>query len=232
MSYNMTTASAIWPAWTSAAATDCTYTITTTTAGTWRHWVADCGTSTNTITNVRIWQGWVEDTTINETSYVIQPTYALPKLETPEQVAARERRAHQQRTKMRLLEGRRREPARQKSLSLLERVLSPEKWLEYRRHGSVRVTGSVGGVYQVGVGYSDKVYQLDRDMRPVKKLCVGPGHGHYPEGDHVAAVVLALVADELGVLARANVHQMDENEVRRVVARRERKQPQPTRRTA
>lgn len=110
---------------------------------------------------------------------------------------------------------------------LLHDILCPEEWLEYRRYGSVRVVGSLGGIYEVGRGgartakhgWSGNVYQLGPAGDPLQKLCVHAGF-NFPIADEMVGLILALRTNEQAVLDKANRHRFQPHEKERVKLRR------------
>jgi len=111
--------------------------------------------------------------------------------------------------------------------SLLRRILTDEEWLDYERHGSVRIVGRLGayevgggsGFGEPGRGWQGMIYRLDAAGEPAEKLCCHPPL-EYPLEDRIAAVVLALRTNEEGVLRKANRHAWKPHERERVRLRR------------
>lgn len=108
---------------------------------------------------------------------------------------------------------------RRKAKELLRSILTPSQWTEYCTYGSVRIVGSAGGIYEIGGGWNGMVYKLDIHGNAIAKLCIHP-QGNYPIEDSVVALVLNLLHNEPEVLRKANTHQFNEHEQRRVALRR------------
>jgi hypothetical protein len=106
--------------------------------------------------------------------------------------------------------------------ALLRAIISKEQWEDFRRYGSVRIKGASGAMYEIGSGrggWSGMVYKLDEHGEPIAKLCVHPSW-RFPDADRIAALILAISADEEKVLRMANPNAFHEHEKERVKQRR------------
>jgi hypothetical protein len=102
---------------------------------------------------------------------------------------------------------------------LLQSILTEAEWEEWRRYDSVRVVGSEGGVYEVGVGWEGMLFKIGIDGEPEQKLCCHPST-QYPTGDRMATMILALRTNEAEIIRKANVHHFSDADKQRVRARR------------
>lgn len=107
--------------------------------------------------------------------------------------------------------------ARRKARRLLRSVLSQGQWSDWVRYRSVRVEASGGGTIEVGAE-PHKLYVIDANGRPVKKLCV-IAPMEYCDEDRMVALLLALRVDEAGTLKLGNPNTFQTGEKERVVAR-------------
>lgn len=182
-----------WPQWT---------TITATTAATFRE-------------SQLLWNGWLNSAgTIN-----------LGARRLPERTEEQWRVIREENERLRAERDRLHAAARAEGRKLLELVLSPAQLLSLDRQGFFEVVGSEGGLFRIYHGVSGNVRQLVGG-REINRLCVHPrlldhrtdegeGRGYLPTEDCLAAQALALLHDELGVVATANVH-MGERHLRAV----------------
>ena len=193
-------ANAVWNTWTTTTASNVT-SGTFSTDAIWHSWTDGTGTSTDdiTATNDGIWRIWVDG--------VEQAPVAWG---SPNPLRA---------LKERLQRRRKQRGIRESANRLLQSILTDDEWQEWRRYESVRIVGSEGGVYEVGVGWGGMLFKIGIDGEPEKKLCCHPPSS-YPTADRVATMILALRADEAEVIRKANVHHFSDNEKLRVKARR------------
>lgn len=193
-------ANAVWGTWTTAASNVTSGTINT--DAIWNSWTVDTAdiTASNVAAN-GLWRIWVDGAE--------QPQPAVWS-NSPNPLHA---------LKEKLQRRRKQRGIRESANRLLQLILTDEEWQEWRRYESVRIVGSGGGVYEVGVGWEGMLFKIGIDGEPEKKLCCHPST-RYPTADRVATMILALRADEVGVIRKANVHPFSDNEKLRVKARR------------
>jgi hypothetical protein len=136
-------------------------------------------------------------------------------------------------SKLQILSRRRTRVIRCNAHELLMSILGDYEQREWRHYGSVRILGSEGGLYEVGIGSSigcggwggegeswqGMLYGLSLDGNPTHKLCIHASKDYPPE-DRAAGLILALRHDEAAVLAKANRHQFTKYEEERVKLRR------------
>jgi len=182
-------------------------------------------TTTSNYSNI-VWDSWVttgntvttnSDITI-VTDGTVESPYQTTIWKTWSESAEDSKKAREQRRKDEIKRKREAEKKRKRAEALLKSILTIEEWDDYRLYDSVRVRGQKG-IYDIGMGWQGMIYRLDHQGEPMDKLCCHPP-GQYPAADRIAAVVLALRADESAVLKEANVHSFYGDEKRRVKARR------------
>jgi hypothetical protein len=220
----------IYGNWTSSYYTTTTATVTSNSNSTFEGWVQyDLNSTDSTPTTAAIYTTAIYTTWVDEaysTPSATQENYRIRNVIPRETPAEREARIERQkkvrkerelRARLRkMAERRAKKEIERRAKELLESILTPEELEGYRKHGSVRIRGQ-HGIYDVGSGWSGMIFMLDHDGEPKYKLCCHPSF-NYPTADRIAAVVLALKADEEGVLARANRHMFSEMDRRRVKA--------------
>lgn len=228
-------AETVWPLW-NETRTAATFTIMEPATGAdriWFNWITDDSTFTETASSVLLvdrttpplrdfaWTEWIDQ---NGRRVRVQPTpqptwnshsdrYTLPP--RPSKIVE---------LKQKIRRARKRRKARKRGKELLQSICSLEQWREYRRYGSIREVGELA-IYEVGAGWQGHVYELGFDGEPKRKLCLGMDASSYegapwvPE-DRIAAILMALRADEAGTVAKAGVHNWSEHERERVKVRR------------
>jgi hypothetical protein len=218
----LTSTEIIWEGWNTVTSS------TTITDDTWRGWTSGTYVTTPSITYTDtvwdtwtdstitapicteiIWQVWIDENGENRLEVVdgsgsVEPQIAVPP---PARI-------------YRLKDIRKKRKKRKKAEKLLASILSIEQWREWKLYRSVRVRGSEGGFYEIGPGWSGMVYSLHPETaEPLKKLCVHPS-GAFCIEDRVATLALMIMTDEPKLLATANNHCWNENEMLRVRLRR------------
>lgn len=88
------------------------------------------------------------------------------------------------------------------ALQLLRRMVTPEEFRRYLRHGFVHVRGPSGLVYQVGRNQTIKVW--DRNEL-IASLCVHLRDRNIPPTDEVVAKMLIVECDEPDIWKRSNI---------------------------
>lgn len=63
---------------------------------------------------------------------------------------------------------------RLRSRLILSLVIGPEEFRRYMCTGKIRVTGSLGGRYELSSGYTGNIVVLGKGGRPVRNLCAHP----------------------------------------------------------
>jgi hypothetical protein len=98
--------------------------------------------------------------------------------------------------------------ADQRAERLLLSVLPPEQAERFRKDGCFEFTGSLGGKYRIRTGRTGNVERLAGD-EVVAQLCGVPersaNRDYQPVGDVLLGQYLALVTDEAGFIAKAEV---------------------------
>lgn len=232
--YHVTTSTVVWPTWVgdSFSVTESTVlsgsgdgsSLHDPTVGSWRSWVngVEIGTSSSISVSPPIrgtsggaaWRIWIDGIEVTS-SPGFRPDFHVDDANVEVSRAIRQRDL-----RSRLEMSRRARTVRTAARSLLRSILTEGEWLDWRLHESVRVVGSLGGVYEIGCrGWTGMIHRIGVDGIPTEKLCCHPP-SCYPPEDRVATLVLALRTDEGEVLRKANRHRMGEEERRRVAARR------------
>lgn len=227
-----TTATNAFQTWVTTEFTTAATEVVNTATNAWTNW---CGTVGSTIhdeiCNTVVWRSWVNDATgcdnssntINVDGHTHRFEGGIYRPESAEEKAKRVARQTRERLKRQRLEVR----AAVRAASLLKSILTAQQWNDWLRFGSVRIVGKKG-IYDVGAGkgwgeagrgWQGMIYRLDHNGEPQEKLCCHPPSS-YPDEDRVAAVVLALRADEDDVLRKANSHAWGDHEKERVRLRR------------
>ena len=209
----------VWPIWSSQTRTAASFTMTGNGAGDsiWTRWI-EAPNVTDTITlGDSAWRFWIDEPNIT-----IHPQVGAASL-APVQFAPTPRPTKVEELKTKLLRVRKRRPALVRGKALLRSIVSEEQWKDYLIYGSIREVGE-RAIYEIGVGWMGHVYELGLDGEPIRKLCIQMGTGNtacpWVAEDRIAAILLALRADEAGTVATAGVHGWMKNERERVKARR------------
>lgn len=184
-----------WNGWVATTATDAV----------WRTWVVDGAAATTD----SAWTNWTAGTffAVSGGEYIARSGTVVATPPPPPKAITRGRifsienyRAEQDKRK-----------ARERGLDLLRWLLSPEELADLRAHESVRIRGSLGGLYEVGLNRPSLAYKIDpTTLEPMAKLGVCQTAKEYVDEDRVAALVLAFQTDEASACARAVVHTFDE----------------------
>lgn len=106
--------------------------------------------------------------------------------------------------------------AREEARRLMRVVLSADQMAQYESLGYFEVVGSEGGLFRIYYGTSGNLKQVVNGLE-INALCVHPdltdhrsyegeGYGYLPTEDCMIAQAFALMHDELGTVATANVH--------------------------
>lgn len=82
---------------------------------------------------------------------------------------------------------------RRRARNLLREILNPEQYRDLASHGSVRVVGSDGGIYDV---CPNEIFQIDAKGEAVVSMCWGHGAAGYCTEDRMGAIILKLMANE------------------------------------
>ena len=190
--------------------------------GIWSSWLNDSTTGATLNIGDGIWREWVDNP--RHTPARTIPVQLTGNGAGPTNIV----HAPPQKTKIQLLKEkivrvRKVRKVKARGLNLLQSIVTPEQWRDFRRYGSVRETGEFA-VYEVGCGWIGHVYELDFQGNPLRKLCLQMGVGQagkqFTKGDRIAAVLLALRDDEAGTVSMAGKHKWKEHEKERVKARR------------
>lgn len=153
-------------------------------------------TTTGYQTTDTIWQTWVQSPNITWGSGTY--TQAQTRQLTPDEVAARDRQIHEERTQRRA--------ARTRARLLLEEFLDDGQKVELERHGRFHVTGSRGRRYCIRTeGQSGNVDLLKEDGSVQARLCCHP-RNYLPEEDAWLMQMIEIRHDEDHFLRTANVH--------------------------
>jgi hypothetical protein len=151
------------------------------------YWPQQYNTAPSTITTDQIWQIWVDQTS----------TYT-PRIETPEELAARRRRREEYEREQRA--------ARVRARMLLGEFLSEEQKAELEKDGRFHVTGSRGRRYCIRTsGQSGNVDLLRADGTVQATLCCHPREA-LPNEDAWLMQMIELRHNEDHFLRTANVH--------------------------
>mgnify|MGYP001611464084 CR=1 FL=1 len=186
--------------------------ITTDSTSAWSSWVI----GTNAEMTSTDWSNWTYQTTTSATrQYRVQ--FDPPDEETRLRWAQDAMAARVESDRLASEQKRDRVVARRKARRLLMTVLGSERWREWVRYRSVRVEASGGSMIEVGAE-PHKLYIIDADGHPVKKLCV-IAPMDYCDEDRMIALLLALQVDEAGTLKLGNPNTFEAGEKERVVAR-------------
>lgn len=219
----------VWPIWNQdRTETAASFTVTdnstmATGDSIWTRWVQ----TPNVTDTIRIgetaWRHWMDEPNVTVRRPIpVQYGRADP---APIQYAPRPTPAEAKSAelKRKLLRVRKRRPALVRGKALLRSIVSEEQWKDYLAFGSIREAGELA-IYELGAGWSGHIYEIGLDGEPTRKLCVhmGIGNGGTPwvAEDRIAAVLLALRADEAGTVAKACLHRWEKNEIERVKRRR------------
>jgi hypothetical protein len=197
----------------------CCYTTDSTSTGAWRAWASTstdadfgsnawtvwCDGTTNTTascTGCIVWSTWNSSSAIPSTRYVVIPAPTLSPEEQAKLDAERERR----REEMRLAEEQRakeQKEAEEKAARLLRQHLSLRQRRAYRRHRAFCVRARDGTQYRLRHGWAGNVEELDKQGRPVARLCIHP-YAEVPVHDNLLAQKLMLETDPDGFRRIAN----------------------------
>lgn len=151
------------------------------------------------------WCGW---NTTNSTIISNRTWYAINHPGTPEQAEERARRSREMAEARREAEQatrRRAEEVKERSLTLLRSILTPEQLEEFERRHRFTVVGSSGRRYRIKcAGQQGNVEWLNSVGNVGGAVCAHPSY--VPDGDAWIAQKLALETDDEGFLRVANLH--------------------------
>ncbi len=217
----------VWPIWNSQTQTAANFTVTdngtVTGDSIWTRWISTPNVTDTITLRDSAWRFWIDgpNTTFRQPIPVqygrVEPA---PIQYAPRPTPAEAKAAE---LKRKLLRVRKRRPALVRGKALLRSIVSEEQWKDYLAFGSIREAGELA-IYELGAGWSGHIYEIGLDGEPTRKLCVhmGIGDGLTPwvAEDRIAAVLLALRADEAGTVKKACTHRWENHEKERVKARR------------
>lgn len=166
---------------------------------TWINWNQNYTTTTQNYTLTysnsfqdQVWHEWIVNTG--------NPGPYRPRILTPEETAAHDRRLREEREH--------RQAACTRARVLLGEFLDDEQKAELERHGRFHVTGSKGRRYCIRTngGQSGNVDLLDDKGGVQARLCAHP-RNYLPDGDAWLMQMIEIRHDEDHFLRTANVHQ-------------------------
>lgn len=204
---------------------------TTTTANSstvWGNWIVDTSASTTgQFDTNHVWSTWTVGTfTISPDSAVTIPPFSQTSgfrshQESTYGVTPKPARKGRIVSRQAFQEERERRQRSERGLDLLRFLLKPKQLRELRGMGSVRIEGSMGGLYEFGLANPSIMYKIGPDGKAVQKYGICQTAVGYCAEDRVAAAILAFQSDEAAALKLAMVHAFGhEHEPVRVQKRR------------
>lgn len=146
-------------------------------SSTWGCWVTS-GTS-STATGSVVWSDWCDATTTCSTSASTTANYR-PHIPPPETAEERDARLAAQAERDREYQKRlaeekaAREKAEARAKELLLSLLNAEQKLEFEKEKRFTVNAKDGRAYRLRPGWSGNVEELNKEGKPVNRLCIHP----------------------------------------------------------
>lgn len=188
------------------------YTCATNTTGTvsdamitFASWVS----AATTTTSDAVWSNWTTNTAVTYSSVI--PVSGNGRSLKTEKYYAQERKKEQIRKKR----------MHRNAEAMMKHLLTQDEFREWRLYKSVRITGSLGGMYEIGAGYHGKhLVKLNAKLDPECWICYQPD-STYCVQDRVAALILDIKCDESRIIKLGNKSAIkDQGVTRKIVCRR------------
>lgn len=192
------TGDAVWYYWTSSgtsATVDCS-------TGTWDRWISGTTSCTAAATATVIWTRWNESGTVIVPQYVQARRPELTAEERARMEADRKEREEKERVRQKE-EEKKRKAASKRARELLLANLSKEQREQFSKDKTFKVIGGDGAFFEIGLGRSGNVREVDKDGKGIARFCIHPAE-MVPDEDTMLAQKLLLETDPASFRKIAN----------------------------